>query len=77
MTLLDEFIQEECTSEVKQMLLEYLESNGAGRQEFNFNRFNILLDFDNGMVSIEDDLDVTEAGAEMVTIQSFTASMMS
>ena len=74
MTLLTEFIEEEVTPEVKSLLLENLNKK-AGKQEYTFNRFNISVDFESDIVSIEDDLDVGESGLEQVTVSTFFSSL--
>jgi hypothetical protein len=50
---------------------------GAGprTRRYEFNRFEIALDFDEGNVIIEDVLDASEAGAQRVSIAEFSAAL--
>lgn len=54
--LLDRFFSEECTRYVRDLLLEALERT-SGTEYFTFNVFNVLIDADRGVVTVEDELD--------------------
>ncbi len=54
--LLDEFLAEECTPHVVQLLREAAQVE-SGERYFTFNRFNVRLDLDAGIATIEDELD--------------------
>lgn len=73
--LLDAFISQDCDAAVRQKLLEALEhrvETSFGRvREFTFNRFNIILDFENEQVIIEDDLDTSDSGACSIRLADF------
>jgi hypothetical protein len=60
-TLLDQFLAEECTPYVRDLVRSGLEagSSGAGprRKRFELNRFEVTFDLDEGEVLIEDVLD--------------------
>jgi hypothetical protein len=78
-TILDQFIAEECTQYVYDLVKSALEAgmSGAGPQasRFEFNRFEISFDLDKGDVLIEDVLDPSEAGAQRVSIAEFLAAL--
>lgn len=63
--LLEEFIDEECNESIYRMLISEIEQlekeNVVKLKEYTFNRFNLYLDFENGSVRIEDELNVEEA----------------
>lgn len=69
-TLLEQFLREECTPHVRRLLCE---ARGAStpRREFEFNRFNLILDGDAGCVTITDELDTSPAGAVDVPLDEF------
>jgi len=78
-TLLDQFLAEECTPHVRDLVREALDAgrSGAGprRRRFEFNRFEVTFDLDEGDVLIEDVLDATEAGAQRVSAAEFSAAL--
>ncbi len=78
-TLLDQFLAEECTPYVRDLVRSGLEAgkSGAGprRKLFEFNRFEVTFDLDEGDVLIEDVLDPTEAGTLHVPITEFSAAL--
>jgi len=57
--LVDRFMAEEATEHVRSVLISAIESAPpAGTRYFTFNAFNVLLDFDQGSVTVEDEFDV-------------------
>jgi len=78
-TLLDQFLAEECTPYVRDLVRSGLEAgrSGAGprRKRFEFNRFEVTFDLDEGDVLIEDILDATEAGAQRFSVAEFSAAL--
>lgn len=78
-SLLRQFLAQDCDSQVRQKLLAEINSHGAVRtdvvREFNFNRFNVYLDFQNGSVRVEDELDTTEAGSCYMPIADFARAL--
>lgn len=78
-TLLDQFLAEECTSHVRDLVMGGLEAGKSGvgprRKRFEFNRFEVLFDLDEGEVVIEDVLDATEAGVQRIPIAVFSAAL--
>lgn len=75
--LLGQFLSEECTPHVRKLLSDALAERSSGRatRELELNRFNVILDFERGLVVIEDELDVTPAGTVQVTIGEFVAAL--
>jgi hypothetical protein len=53
--LLDQFLEEECTPHVVQRLREAARVE-SGERYFTFNRFNVRLDLDAGIATVEDEL---------------------
>ena len=78
-TLLEEFLEQEATPNVRELLRDAMEAgrSGAGprRWEFNFDRFDVTFDLDEGDVLIQDDLDVTEAGSRRIPVAEFLAAL--
>jgi hypothetical protein len=77
MTLLKQFLIEECTSSVRKLILDAIEvgnsRTGTRSEHFEFNRFEVTCDFEQGIVLIEDVLDPTEAGRQRVSLEEFSA----
>jgi hypothetical protein len=78
-TLLEQFLTEECTPFVRNLISDGLEAARAGagtrRGRFEFNRFEITFDLDTESVLIEDVLDPTEVGAQRVSVTEFVAAL--
>jgi hypothetical protein len=68
-SLLEQFAEEEATPHVRRLILEAVrerESNPAREQtRFNFNRFDITLDFVSDTVLIEDELNFDPVANEV------------
>ena len=63
-TLLEQFLREECTPHVRRLICAAAtERSTQVRREFEFNRFNLVLDFEAGRVVLDDELDVSPAGS--------------
>lgn len=77
--LLDQFLAEECTPSVRYLVRAGLEAAESGRgprrHRFEFNRFEVTFDLDEGEVLLEDVLDVREAGAQRVPIAEFSTAL--
>lgn len=77
--LLKEFLEQDCDAAVHQKLIAEITRHGAVRtevvREFTFNRFNICLDFQNGNVRVEDELDTSEAGSCSVSLADFASAL--
>jgi len=74
-TLLDQFIGEECTPYVRTLLVATLSDATQRVKRFEFNRFEICIDRDKGVVLVEDVLDATSTGALAVPIAEFAAAL--
>jgi ethanolamine utilization protein EutQ (cupin superfamily) len=76
MTLLEQFLAQECTVFVRDLVSAALEAGRAGtgprRRCLEFNRFEITIDLDEDSVVIEDVLDVTKAGRQCVPLPAFS-----
>lgn len=78
-TLLEQFLIEECTPYVRELVRGALEAGRAGRgplrKRFEFNRFEVTFDLDEGVVLIEDVLNPSDAGAQRVPMEEFSAAL--
>jgi uncharacterized protein YeaC (DUF1315 family) len=73
-TLVEQFAGEELTPDVRQLLREAMKRGPDGcklRDELHFNRFNVLLDYQRGVATINDELDVSQAGTVEMLIADF------
>jgi hypothetical protein len=79
LSLLKQFLDQDCDAGVRQKLLTEINKHSTVKtdvvREFNFNRFNVHLDFRNGSARIEDELDKSEAGSCMVPIADFSSAL--
>ena len=77
--LLYTFLSEDGDAHVRQKLLNAIrEQRATGNrliQEFNFNRFNILLDFDAKQASLRDDLTVGPEGEHKLGLDEFEKAL--
>lgn len=55
--LLDEFLAEECNAYVVGRIRDEARAGGSGKRYLTFNRFNVRLDLDSGVATVEDELD--------------------
>jgi hypothetical protein len=55
--LLDQFLSDEVDGYVRSTLLDAVATPIAGTKYFTFNVFNVLLDFEQSTVVVEDELD--------------------
>jgi hypothetical protein len=65
--LADRFFAEEADEYVQGVLDRELESRVSGSRYFTFNVFNVRLDFDEGVATIEDELD--PASSESLSLE--------
>jgi hypothetical protein len=73
-TLLAQFAREELTPGVRQLLKQALARGREGTKlldAFEFNRFNVVLDFERRTAVAEDDLDVSPAGTVEIRLPEF------
>ena len=77
--ILEQFIEEECTPYVRDLIKSALETGNSGvgprTRRFEFNRFDVVFDLNKKDVLIEDVLDFTQAGAQRVSIAEFLAAL--
>jgi hypothetical protein len=69
-TLLEQFLTEEVTDDVRALLLGAL-SAPQRAPRFEFNRFEIAVQKDEGVVTISDVLDATDSGVQRVSVGEF------
>jgi hypothetical protein len=76
-TLLEQFLSEECTPYVRQMILAAVETRRTQMRtlDFEFNRFNLKLDFDAEQATVSDETDVSEAGLLEVPLSLFLTAI--
>jgi hypothetical protein len=74
-TLLEQFLKEECTPYVRGVLEEALGATAPSSKRFEFNRFEVTVDREEGMVLVEDVLDATNAGMLRVPLAEFAAAL--
>jgi hypothetical protein len=73
--LLDVFLQEECDEFTRNLLLDEIEKQRQNsiceKREFEFNVFNIEIDFVKQIVKVEDDLDASDESTVAITLDKF------
>lgn len=76
-SLLQQFVREECNDHVCRLLNEAFRhgSTNLGNTRFEFNRFEVQLDFDAQTATLEDVLDTSDAGMQKVPLSSFIAAV--
>lgn len=74
-SLLEQFLAQECTPPVRRMLAEAVTDSAGQHSGFEFNRFEVSIYRDRGIVVLEDVLDATDAGVQQVTLENFTAAL--
>jgi hypothetical protein len=69
-SLFEQFLHEECTANVRELIRNAAAESdqGQARREFEFNRFNLSLDFESGTATIEDETDVSEKGSVSIAL---------
>lgn len=74
-TILKQFLREECTPYVRRLLEEALAATAPSSRRFEFNRFEVTIQREEGAVLVEDVLDATEAGAQRVPLAEFAKAL--
>lgn len=74
-SLLDQFLAWECTPYIRRLLEEAIADASALRPHFEFNRFKVTIERNNNMVTLQDVLDATEAGAQHVPLVEFANAL--
>jgi hypothetical protein len=73
-TLLEQFLREECTPHVRGLLREAVRG-GPARRRFEFNRFEITVDREKELVTVEDVLDASVLGAQTIPLAEFVVTL--
>lgn len=73
--LLHQFLAQECTGYVRQLLEAAIADHAAPRPHLEFNRFEVTIDRDRSMVILEDVLDSTERGVQHVPLEEFASAL--
>jgi hypothetical protein len=78
-TLLEQFMTEECTPFVCELLRGAVQQRSSGGipevRRFEFNRFEVIIDLGERTVLIQDVLDSTELGSCRTSMDEFTAAL--
>jgi len=72
LTLVSEFIAQEATDYVRGLLRDAIQDSGNSSRRFEFNRFEVTIDHEQGVVLVEDVLDAGETGMQSVPIKEFS-----
>jgi hypothetical protein len=72
-TLLQQFLRLEVNATVRQLLQDALADPEPrkARREFEFNRFNVKLDFERQVAVIDDETDTSSAGSVEIELEQF------
>ena len=78
-TLLEQFLTEEGTPYVRGLVRAALDAGNAGtapaRNRFEFHRFEVTLDVEDGVVLIDDILNPSDSGVQRIPLQEFSAAL--
>ena len=74
-TLLEQFLKEECTPYVHGLLQAALTTSAPPCKRFEFDRFEVTVDREGGIVLVEDVLDATDAGMQRIPLAEFTQAL--
>ena len=79
MNLLTQFLEEDATDKIRQLLMQSIasleQSNERRVQDFTFNRFNVRIDSEQALVTLEDELDTSEQGKIEIPLAIFTLAL--
>jgi len=69
--LIKQFIEQELNDEVRGVLWTALAQRSPSKvlDRFDFNRFEVVIDYENALVRIADDLDVSSAGTAEIPLE--------
>ncbi len=73
--LLEQFVVQECTVQVRRVLEDAIAGSATPRPRFEFNRFEITIDRETNIVVLEDVLDATQAGTQRVPLAEFATAL--
>ena len=74
-TLLAQFLSQECTVHVRQLLERAIDDASVPPPSFELNRFEITVDRDTGLVILADVLEATEVGVQHVPLEEFMKAL--
>jgi len=78
-SLLNQFIKEECTPYVRGLICgaiaRHKQGASSARAQFEFNRFNLTLDFEDRSATLEDELDTTPSGRLRLPLGQLVAEL--
>ncbi|MBK3666267.1 hypothetical protein JJE66_34250 [Bradyrhizobium diazoefficiens] len=73
------FLLDEADANIRKLILDSIDrltgQDYRGVRKFEFNRFDVSLDFENGEVTLTDDLTVGPAGEFTTSMQEFGAAL--
>jgi hypothetical protein len=69
--LLEQFLAQECSLYVRQLLQRVIADTSVVRPHLQFNRFEVTVERHANMVLLEDVLDATETGTQRVPLSRF------
>ena len=78
-SLFEQFLKEECTPNARKLITDAVSHRDPTRskQEFEFNRFDLVLDFDAGTATIQDVTDISEKGSMSLAISDLLQKVQS
>jgi len=74
-TLLDQFLSQECTQYVRQLLDDAIANTSVPSARFEFNRFEVTIQHEGGVVLLVDILEPADVGAQSVPLAEFGAAL--
>jgi hypothetical protein len=76
-SLLEQFVRDECNDHVRGLLNEALASGKtqATVKRFEFNRFEVALDFEALTATVEDVLDASDDGVQEISLSDFFSAV--
>ena len=70
---MERFFNQEANAHVRRVLADEIQARSTGSRYFTFNVFNVRIDVDRNVVTIEDELD--PALEESVSLEEFSARL--
>jgi hypothetical protein len=74
-TLLAQFLAQDCTPDVQRLLEEAIADEAIGWPHFELNRFDVSVERSRQVVVLEDVLDDTDAGTQVVPLPDFMQAL--
>lgn len=80
-SLLEQFLSEEADPHIRKLIADAINGHHlhpeVAQRRFEFNRFEVTLDFENGTVLIEDDWEARTCGEVRFTLDEFLGQLNS